>query len=148
MSKDLRISSEEYQKTNKQKQPKPPLAKNIIYAFLFGGLVSVFGQLVLNFYIALGFSAEEAGNPMVATIIFIAAVLTGLDLFDDIARVAGAGVAIHVTGFANSLASSALEFKREGLIAGVGSKMFILAGSVIVFGVVTAFVVGIISALV
>ncbi len=83
-----------------------------------------------------------------ATVIFIAAVMTGLGVFDDIARVAGAGIAVPVTGFANSVTSMAVEFRREGLVLGTGSKMFALAGSVIVFGVVTAFFIGLISALI
>lgn len=132
---------------NKQKKPRPPLSKNIISAFLTGGIVCLFGQLILDLFISLGVPKEQAGNPTVATIIFIAAVLTGLGVFDKMARIAGAGLAVPVTGFANSVASMAIEFKREGLVLGTGSKMFALAGSVIVFGVVTAFIVGLISAL-
>jgi stage V sporulation protein AC len=98
-------------------------------------------------FISFGVPKEQAGNPTVATIILIAALLTGFGVFDDIARVAGAGIAIPVTGFANSVTSMAIEFRREGLVLGTGSKMFSLAGSVIVFGVVTAFIIGIISAL-
>lgn len=131
----------------RQNKPRPPLVKNTISAFIGGGLVCLFGQIILNIYIGLGISKEKAGNPTVATVIFIAAVLTGLGVFDKIAKIAGAGLAVPVTGFANSITSMAIEFKREGLVLGTGSKMFALAGSVIVFGVVTAFVIGIISAL-
>lgn len=130
------------------KQPKPPLLKNIIYAFLFGGGICTIGQAILNLFVALGVPENQAGNPTVATVIFIAAVMTGLGVFDDIARVAGAGIAVPVTGFANSVTSMAVEFRREGLVLGTGSKMFALAGSVIVFGVVTAFFIGLISALI
>jgi stage V sporulation protein AC len=93
-------------------------------------------------------TSRQAGNLTSAIIIFITALLTGLGVFDHLAKRAGAGLAVPVTGFANSMTASALEFKREGYVLGVGSKMFILAGSVIVFGVLTAFIVGIISALV
>lgn len=111
-------------------------------------MICTFGQFILNIYISLGVPQQEAGNPTVATVIFIAAVLTAAGVFDDIARIAGAGIAVPVTGFANSVTSMAIEFSREGLVTGTGAKMFALAGSVIVFGVVTAFVVGLISALI
>ncbi len=133
---------------NKLKQPKPPLLRNIIYAFLFGGLVSILGQALLVLYLALGVSQEQAGNPMVATVIFIASLLTAIGVFDRVSNIAGAGLAIPVTGFANSVTAMAMEFKREGLVLGTGAKMFSLAGPVIMFGVVTAFIIGIISALI
>lgn len=132
---------------DKQKKPRPPLFKNVISAFLAGGIVCLVGQLILDLFLYLGVPEKQAGNPTVATVIFIAAVLTGLGVFDKISRIAGAGLAVPVTGFANSVTSMAIEFKREGLVLGTGSKMFGLAGSVIVFGVVTAFIVGLISAL-
>lgn len=133
---------------HKAKKPRPPLVKNVVMAFLVGGLVCVLGQFILNTYTALGVPAEQAGNPTVATIIFMAALLTGFGVFDNLARHGGAGLAVPVTGFANSVTSMAIEFRREGLVLGTGSKMFSLAGSIIVFGVVTAFVIGIISALI
>ncbi|MDO9535918.1 MAG: stage V sporulation protein AC [Bacillota bacterium] len=145
--KDVLVEKNWVRDWNRLRQPKPPLLKNILYAFFFGGLISVIGQLILGMYISFGVPQEQAGNPTVATIILIAALLTGFGVFDDIAKVAGAGIAIPVTGFANSVASMAIEFRREGLVLGTGSKMFSLAGSVIVFGVVTAFMIGIISAL-
>jgi len=118
-------------------------------AFVVGGLVGVIGQLLTDFYVwAMGVPAQEAANPAVATMIFLGGLLTGLGVFDRLAEWAGAGVTVPVTGFANSVVSSALEFKHEGMVAGIGGKMFSLAGSVILFGVVTAFVVGIISALI
>ncbi len=130
------------------KQPKPPIIKNVIYAFIFGGLICAFGQLILNIYISLGVPQQEAGNPAVATVIFIAASFTAAGVFDNLAQFAGAGIAVPVTGFANSVTSMAMEFRREGLVTGTGAKMFALAGPIIVFGVLTAFIVGIISALI
>ncbi len=126
---------------------RPAYLANVVRAFLTGGLVCVVGQFITDIYRQiLGMSPAEAGNPAVATMIFIGALLTGFGVFDKLARYAGAGLAVPVTGFANSVVSSALEFKREGLVYGVGSKMFMLAGSVITFGVVTAFVIGLIYA--
>ncbi len=138
----------DYEKITRQKHPKAPVLRNCINAFFFGGLVCVIGQGIQNIYISLGFAPEDAADPTVATMIFIAALLTGLGVFDKISKIAGAGVGIPVTGFANSVTSSALEFKREGFVHGVASKMFVLAGSVIVYGVVTAFIIGIISAII
>ncbi len=145
---DVFIDRNWLQDWHKAKQPRPPLAKNTIMAFLVGGLVCVLGQFILNLYTALGVPAEEAANPTVATVIFIAALLTGFGVFDNLARYGGAGLAVPVTGFANSVTAMAIEFRREGLVLGTGAKMFGLAGPIIVFGVMTAFVIGIISALI
>jgi len=146
MERDF-ISAREYKQLDQKAKPKPALARNLILAFLSGGSISVLGQAVSNFFISLGFSSQEAGNPTTAVFIFMGALLTGLGVFDKIANFAGAGVVVPVTGFANSITSAALEFKREGFVLGVGSKMFVLAGSVITFGVVTAFIVGIIASI-
>lgn len=133
---------------NRQK-PKPLVLKNVVLAFLFGGLVSILGQALTVLYMrVLHLSPAEAGGPVSATIILIASLLTGFGVYDKIARHAGAGLAVPVTGFANSMTSAALEFKKEGLVLGVGSKMFVLAGSVIAFGVFSAMLVGLISALI
>jgi len=138
----------DYQQLAKQKQLKIPVLRNTIVAFVVGGAICVFGQLLMVMFMALGFSQEQAGNPTVALLILIAAVLTGLGVWDVFGQFAGAGAGVPVTGFANSIVSSALEFKREGLIFGIGGRMFQLAGPVIVYGVVTAFVVSLIHALV
>lgn len=144
----LSVEQKRYAEMVDRLMPRPAYVRNAASAFLCGGLVCVFGQLLIDFYRAVfHLDAVEAGNPAVATVILIAAVLTGLGVFDKIARYAGAGLAVPVTGFANSMVSEALEFKREGLVLGVGSKMFTLAGSVITFGVVTAFVIGLIYAI-
>ncbi len=128
--------------------PRPRYLKNALLAYISGGIVCIAGQFFTDFYrVTMKLSAKEAGNPAVATMIFIGALLTGLGLFDKLARYAGAGLAVPVTGFANSVVASALEFKREGLVFGVGSKMFMLAGTVITFGVVTAFFIGLIYSL-
>lgn len=147
--KDLLKDPKAYQELVNQKKPKPNLAKNLSLAFVVGGAICTLGQLIQDIFINyFGFEPERAGDPTVATMIFIGGLLTAVGVFDKIARHAGAGSAVPVTGFANSIVSAALEFKREGFVLGVASKMFILAGSVIVFGVVTAFVIGLISALI
>lgn len=151
MSSNQQVSPEQrrYQALAKKHTPRPPVLRHAVAAFVAGGLVSVVGQFLTNIYARLlHLSPEKAGNPAVATMILIGALLTGFGVYDRLARVAGAGLAVPVTGFANSIVSEALEFKREGLIYGVGGKMFTLAGSVIVYGVVTAFFVGLFTALV
>lgn len=138
-----------YQQLVSAREPRPPRLRNALVAFGVGGLVSVVGQALTDFYrLTLGLDRKAATNPAVVTLIFVAALLTGFGVFDRLAKYAGAGLAVPVTGFANSIAASALEFKREGLVQGVGSKLFMLAGSVITFGVVTAFTVGLVAALI
>mgnify|MGYP000918758455 FL=1 len=144
----LTPAQRKYQNKVKKAEPKPKLLRNAMLAFLSGGLVCTIGQGFIDFYTRImNLPPEKAGDPAAATMILIGALLTGFGVFDDIAKYAGAGVAVPVTGFANSVVSSALEFREEGLIYGVSAKMFTLAGSVITFGVVTAFVVGLIHAL-
>lgn len=145
--KALTVDQKRYAELVRSTVPRPLYFRNALTAYLFGGLVALIGQGFIDFYrFSLHLSAKDATTPAVITMIFIGALLTGLGLFDKIARFAGAGVIVPVTGFANSITSAALEFKREGLVHGVGSKMFILAGSVLTFGVVTAFVIGLIYA--
>jgi stage V sporulation protein AC len=129
-------------------EPKPPRMRNAVAAFVTGGLVCLLGEAVTDFWEAvMKISHKQAGDPAVATLIFIGALLTGLGWFDKLARFAGAGLAVPVTGFANAMTASAMEFKQEGLVFGVGGRMFQLAGAVIVFGVVTAFAVGVFASL-
>lgn len=138
----------EYHHFIKSRQPKRPLWKNCIIAFLVGGSICLIGQLISTFYIHMfGFDKESAGDPTVATLVFISVLLTGLGVYDHIAQKAGAGTIIPVTGFANAMASAAIEHRSEGFVLGVGGNMFKLAGSVIVFGVFAAFVISIIKVL-
>ncbi|MTI82906.1 MAG: stage V sporulation protein AC [Firmicutes bacterium] len=146
--KPLTVDQKRYTELVDNLTPRPAYLRNGALAFAFGGMVAVAGQLITDFYrLTFRMSSTEAGNPAVATMILIGALLTGFGVFDKLARYGGAGLSVPVTGFANSVVSSALEFKREGLVFGVGSKMFILAGSVITFGVVTAFIIGLIYAI-
>ncbi len=142
MSKPLNDQGQ-YNKNIKTYQPKPPYVLNAVKAFVVGGFICMFGQVVQNFYMTFfDFSRESAGNPTVATLILIAALLTAFGWYDKLGQFAGAGSAVPVTGFANSITSAALEHKSEGLVLGIATNMFKLAGSVIVFGVVAAYIVG------
>jgi len=137
-----------YRQFVKERTPGKPILKNAIRAFFVGGAICVIGQLIQMMYAKyLGFDAKSAANPTVATLIFLSAVLTGLGVYDRMGQWAGAGTAVPVTGFANSVASAAIEHRSEGYVLGVGTKMFKVAGPVIVYGVVSAFVVAIIRLL-
>jgi stage V sporulation protein AC len=136
---------DDYKNQIKSYQPKPPYVLNCLKAFLIGGLICMVGQGIQNFYInVLNFSEKDAGNPTAGTLILISALLTGLGVYDKLGQFAGAGSAVPITGFANSMASAAIEHRSEGIVLGVATNMFKLAGSVIVFGVVAAYIVGII----
>lgn len=138
-------TQKEYKKFAKERTPGRPILKNVIRAFLSGGAICLIGQLVQTFYTTFfNFTERTASDPTVATMVFIAVVLTGLGVYDRIGQWAGAGSAVPVTGFANSMAAAALEHKSEGFILGVGGNMFKLAGPVIVYGTVAAFVIALI----
>jgi len=142
------MTSEEYKKLSQPYVPARPVLKNCIRAFLVGGLICVIGQAIQTGFMSIfGMNSKEAASPTVALLILISVILTSLGVYDKIAQWAGAGTAVPVTGFANSMCSAALEHRAEGLVLGVGGNMFKLAGSVIVFGTVAAFIVGIVYAL-
>lgn len=146
--KKLTWTQQEYQELAKKREPARPVLKNCLRAFVSGGLICLIGQGFMELFIhVFGFTEKTAGNPTVAVLIFISVLLTSFGVYDKIAQWAGAGSAVPVTGFANSLCSAALEHKSEGYVLGVGGNMFKLAGSVIVFGTVAAFIVGIVHLL-
>lgn len=137
-----------YKKMAQRHTPKKPVMANCIKAFLVGGTICLLGQFLQGFYIAyFGFNERSASNPTVATLVFIAVLLTGLGVYDRIGQWAGAGSAVPVTGFANAMSSAALEHRSEGYVLGVGGQMFKVAGPVIVFGTVAAFFVALIKQL-
>ncbi|MFC4811288.1 stage V sporulation protein AC [Paenibacillus sp. GCM10023250] len=139
------MSPKEYQNFAKNREPSRSVLANCVRAFLVGGLISIVGQAISEaFMYGFHMSRQEAGNPTVAVLILISVILTCLGVYDKIAQWAGAGSAVPVTGFANSMCSAALEHRAEGLVLGVGANMFKLAGSVIVYGVVAAFFVGLV----
>lgn len=131
-----------YKELVQQIVPKPPIVKNVFWAFVVGGLISMLGQLILNMYMDFNLGKDEAGAATIATMIFLSALLTGIGVYDSIGKVAGAGSIVPITGFANAMVSSALEFKREGMIFGVAAKIFSLAGPVLVYGFVVSWIVG------
>ena len=129
------MTDKEYEKLVDEISPKSPMGKDCLLAFLVGGIICTIGQFFINFYTYLGLEKDAAGTAASMTLVFISAVLTGLSLYDNIAKFAGAGTLVPITGFANSIAAPAVEFKTEGFILGVGAKMFTIAGPVIVYGV-------------
>lgn len=147
--KKLTTTQKRYGQQTRSQSPRPNVLRNVLVAFMVGGLIGTIGQALTDFFSwAMNVPAEQAANPAVATMIFLGGLLTGIGVFDRMADFAGAGVTVPVTGFANSVVSSALEFKHEGMVLGIGGRMFTLAGTVILFGVVTAFIVGLISAII
>ena len=136
-----------YKKYAEQKAEKSPLWKDCFLAFLFGGGICLFGQGLFFLYAFLGCSEKTAGILVSVTLIFLAALFTGIGIFDRIARIAGAGTLVPITGFANAMVSPALEFKREGFILGVGAKMFSIAGPVILYGSAASVIYGLILAI-
>ncbi|MEJ8546818.1 stage V sporulation protein AC [Brevibacillus borstelensis] len=147
--KKLTPIQQEYQQLAKRHEPPRPLVRNFTRAFLTGGVICLIGQGLQEMFIRyFDFTEKTAGNPTVAVLIFASALLTGLGVYDRIAQWAGAGTSVPVTGFANSIASAAIEHRSEGFVLGVGGNMFKLAGSVIVFGVFSAFVIGIVKTLI
>jgi stage V sporulation protein AC len=140
--KKLTPTQQKYETFAKAREPKRPILANCIRAFIAGGIICTIGQGFQWMYMTyFNFTKVTASNPTVASLIIISVLLTGFGFFDRIAQWAGAGTAIPVTGFANSVASAAIEHRSEGFVLGVGAKMFKLAGSVIAFGVFSAFVV-------
>ncbi len=144
--KKLTPTQQKYQAFAKAREPQRPVLVNCIRAFLVGGLICVIGQGIQIIYIKyFGFTELTAGNPTSATLIILSVLLTGLGVYDHLAQWAGAGSAVPVTGFANSVASAAIEHRSEGYVLGVGGNMFKLAGSVIAYGVFSAFVVALVK---
>lgn len=140
----MNISNQEYSELAKRRSPASAMYKTIPMAFVVGGLICCLGEGLLNMYGAFGLPEDQAGAWTSITLIFLSALLTGLKLYDRIAQHAGAGTLVPITGFANSVVSPALDFKSEGYVLGLGAKMFVIAGSVIVYGISASIVYGII----
>ena len=124
--------------------PPSPVVKNCVFAYIFGGLICVLGQALTDLYTLLGAAEKDARTWTSISLIFLSAVLTACGIYDNIAKYAGAGTLVPITGFANSMVSPAMEFKSEGFVTGLGVKMFTVAGPVIVFGVATSVVYGVV----
>ncbi|MEE0945408.1 MAG: stage V sporulation protein AC [Acutalibacteraceae bacterium] len=138
------ISSKDYSQMVKKASPPSKHLKNCIMAFLFGGFICSLGEAFFQIYQKLNIGEENSRMLASVTLIFLAALLTGLKVFDNIAKVAGAGTLVPITGFANSVVSPAIEFKKEGFVLGVGANMFKIAGPVIVYGTIASVIYGVV----
>ncbi|MFC3884437.1 stage V sporulation protein AC [Bacillus songklensis] len=148
MNKDSQFTptQQQYQQLQQKYETKRPVLKNCIRAFWVGGLICVIGQAISYAYMYFfNFTEQTAGNPTVATMVFISMLLTGFGVYDRLAQFAGAGSAVPVTGFGNAVISAAIEHRTEGFVLGVGGNIFKLAGTVIIFGVFSAFVIALVK---
>ncbi len=135
----------EYQNLVDDVSPKPTIIKNVVWAFIVGGAICLLAQILQNYFMdSFGLEKKEASQAVVIVVVFMGAFLTGLGVYDEIGKRAGAGSIVPISGFANSIVAPAMEFRREGLVFGVGAKMFVIAGPVIVYGVTTAVAIGVI----
>ncbi len=139
----INTDKKEYEKLVDKKTPSSKILTNCVKAFLFGGSICTIGQLLFTLYEPLGMSEELTGGAVSVTLVFLGVLLTGLNIYPKLAKHAGAGTIVPITGFANSVASPAIEAKTEGMVMGVGAKIFTIAGPVIVYGVVSAFMAGV-----
>lgn len=142
------MSKKEYQQLVKSMSAKSPIFKDMLMAFLIGGAICTIGQLILNCWKAAGLDKDAAGTATAISLVLLSAILTALSLYDDIAKIGGAGTLVPITGFANAVVSPAMDFRSEGLITGMAAKMFVIAGPVIVYGTLASIVYGVILAIV
>ena len=138
------MQEKDYQRLVEKRSPKSPIWKDCLNAFWIGGLICVLGQVAMWGYGKLGLEKQDASTATAMSLVALSALLTGLSLYDNIAKVAGAGTLVPITGFANAVAAPAVEFKTEGMVLGVGAKIFQIAGPVIVYGVSASVVYGLI----
>lgn len=140
----MTVTKKEYQTMAKKASPASTYAKDMILAFLFGGAICTLGQCILDFYRALGMDDQTAGAFVSITLIALSALLTALRVYDNLAKYGGAGTLVPITGFANSIVSPAMEFKSEGFVLGIGAKMFVIAGPVLVYSTAASILYGLI----
>ena len=140
----MNLDSKSYKKYAKERAKKSPLAKDSLMAFLIGGAICMLGQAIMIIYKAVGVPDDMAKSLVPVTLIFLAALFTGIGIFDNLAKIAGAGTLVPITGFANAVVSPAIDNKGEGFIMGVGAKMFVVAGPVIVYGIISSVLYGIV----
>lgn len=133
-----------FQTLTKETEPKPKIVKNCILAFIVGGLICDFGQVIVNMLQKFDFSKDEISAITSIIMVFLGALLTGVGIYDKIASYGGAGTVVPITGFANAIVAPAIEFKKEGFIFGVAAKMFTIAGPVLVYGIGSSVIIGII----
>ncbi len=140
----MKITPNEYSKMTEKASPNSKLWKDILLAFVSGGIICTIGQVLLNVYMNLGLEKKDASTLVSVTLVALGALLTALNVYDNIAKHAGAGTLVPITGFANSIVAPAMEFKSEGHVMGIGAKMFVISGPVLVFGITASIVYGII----
>ncbi|ABI67955.1 stage V sporulation protein AC [Syntrophomonas wolfei] len=140
-----KIEVEEYENLVQQVKPKPPLLKHCVWAFIVGGLICLLAQLIMNYLLKQGIGKVDASSYTAVIMIFLGAFLTGIGIYDELGKRAGAGSIVPITGFANAIVASAMEFKREGYIFGVGARIFTVAGPTLLFGFVVAVLIGLIK---
>lgn len=140
-AKEKEIAQEYKDMVNKH-NPTSNILKDCVLAFVIGGLICVVGQFVMNTFLALGVPENDVGYYVASIMVFLGAFLTGIGVYDNMGKYAGAGTIVPITGFANSIVSPAMEFKREGYVFGVGAKMFVIAGPILVYGISSSIIVG------
>ncbi len=143
-----KFTEQEYQKYVEKKSPKSKLVRNIFRAFVVGGLICVLGQFFTNLLLSKGLGKDETSSITTLIMVFLGAFFTGINVYDELGRYAGAGSIVPITGFANSIVSPAMEFKSEGYVTGVGARMFFIAGPVLVFGISASVIIGILHYLI
>ena len=143
----VNMTNQEYRKYVARRCPPSPLGRDMFRAFLSGGLICALGQGILALWSLAGLEEENAAGATSVTLIFLGVLLTGLGVYDRLAKFCGAGTLVPITGFANSIASPALEFKSEGFVAGMAAKMFVIAGPVLVYGLTASVVYGLVLVL-
>ena len=140
----MKLSPKEYNEYVDRLAKKSPLGKDLLNAFWVGGAICALGQLIRNGWLLFGLDEQSAGTATSVSLIALSAILTGLSLYDDLAKLAGAGTIVPITGFANAVVSPAIEFQAEGFITGMAAKMFVIAGPVIVYGTTASVIYGLI----
>lgn len=140
----MKMSNEEYGKFVQQRSKKSPIVKDTALAFVIGGAICVLGQLIRNFWAGKGMNTDDVGTATSCTLVFLSALLTGLNLYNKIARYGGAGTLVPITGFANAVVSPAIDFKSEGMVTGMAARMFQVAGPVLAFGTSASAIYGLI----
>jgi len=142
MNSNVNITNSQYDEMISKTAKKSPILKNIFFAFLIGGIICMIGQLIFNTATKYGFNKDDSATITSISLILISAILTSLNLYSRIGKIAGAGSTIPITGFANSIVAPAIEFKSEGFILGLGANMFKIAGPVLVYGTMTSVILG------
>ena len=140
----MEMSKQEYQKFVQARAKSSPLVKDCVLAFVIGGGICAVGQAIMDGFMGLGLEKTDAGTATTISLVFLSALLTGLNLYNKLGRYGGAGTLVPITGFANAVVSPAIDFKSEGMVTGMAAKMFTVAGPVIVFGVTASVIYGVI----